>query len=239
MSKKIELNIKTENGYEVLYPKTTPEMSESLPLMGGTMQGPLILSRSPQEDMEAVNKNYITQLENNIVGKAEQVGTYVIDVSNFLEYSSSSTNITQILTYDQIELGYIYFGKIICNITLDESYRSNEGTIYFGTANGSNNIQNQISFSMDTESYGGNSKQLICECFLNSDNGNSVQKLQSFYYKNKIDYNNGQISEYKKGYLTVSYNGNFCISAFKTSKEAAIRSASANFILYRIKMIDL
>lgn len=239
MSKKIELNIKTENGYEVLYPKTTPEMSGSLPLIGGTMQGPLILNRSPQENMEAVNKGYITQLENNIVGKAEQVGTYVIDVSNFLDYTSSSMNLTQILTYDQIELGCIYFGKIICNITLDESYNPSEGTISFCTSNTLNNKQNIISFSMDTESYGGSSKQLICECFLNSDDSNSIQKLQSFYYKNKMDYNNGQIREYKKGYLTVESNEKFYIGAYKTSRAAAISDASAQFILYKIKLLNL
>ena len=45
MAKNIEMNYKQNDGsYEVLYPKTLPELTGCLPLSGGTMTGNLILN---------------------------------------------------------------------------------------------------------------------------------------------------------------------------------------------------
>ena len=80
MSKNIEVNIKTENGYEVLYPKSTPEQvgcttqawveeyvsSGYLSLSGGTMTGSIDMGGrkisgvgEPSESGDAVNKGYV------------------------------------------------------------------------------------------------------------------------------------------------------------------------------------
>ena len=60
MSKNIEMNYKNSDGsYEILYPRSTPEQVSSLALTGGTLTGPLMLSRQPQEEMEAVNLGYL------------------------------------------------------------------------------------------------------------------------------------------------------------------------------------
>lgn len=40
MAKNIEINYQTGNGYEVLYPKTIPELTGCLPLTGGALLGP-------------------------------------------------------------------------------------------------------------------------------------------------------------------------------------------------------
>ena len=59
MAKNIEINYNSGSGYEVLYPKTIPELTGCLPLSGGTLTGPLMLSGEPSGEMEAVNKGYV------------------------------------------------------------------------------------------------------------------------------------------------------------------------------------
>ena len=59
MAKNIEINYNSGSGYEVLYPKTLPELTGCLPLTGGTLTGPLTLSGEPSGEMEAVNKGYV------------------------------------------------------------------------------------------------------------------------------------------------------------------------------------
>ena len=59
MSKSIEINYLGDSGYEVLYPKTLPELTGCLPLTGGTLTGPLTLNGEPSGEMEAVNKGYV------------------------------------------------------------------------------------------------------------------------------------------------------------------------------------
>ena len=66
-TKNIEINIKTESGYDILYPLTTPQQAGSLPISGGTLTGPLMLNREPQESMEAVNKSYIDNIVNDYI----------------------------------------------------------------------------------------------------------------------------------------------------------------------------
>ncbi len=61
MAKSIEINYKSENGYEVLYPSTTPEQAGSLSIGGGEMQGDIILNGVTSNDMGAINKGYVDQ----------------------------------------------------------------------------------------------------------------------------------------------------------------------------------
>ena len=77
MSKNVEINYKNEGGgYEVLYPSTTPSQAGSLSIGGGTLTGPLMLSREPVEEMEAVNlswtKNYISNQAGSTVFGCKQ-----------------------------------------------------------------------------------------------------------------------------------------------------------------------
>lgn len=62
-NRNIEMNIKTESGYDVLYPLTTPQQAGSLPISGGTLTGPLYLSSSPSSSNQAATKQYV---DNNI-----------------------------------------------------------------------------------------------------------------------------------------------------------------------------
>ncbi len=68
MAKSIEMNIKEDSGYDVLYPITTidsvinlqNQLSQYLPLAGGTMSGNLILNTSsPMDDLQAASKGYV------------------------------------------------------------------------------------------------------------------------------------------------------------------------------------
>ena len=59
MAKNIEINYNSGSGYEVLYPKTIPELTGCLPLTGGTLTGPLMLNGEPSGEMAAVNKGYV------------------------------------------------------------------------------------------------------------------------------------------------------------------------------------
>lgn len=61
MAKNIEINYNSGSGYEVLYPKTIPELTGCLPLTGGTLTGPLVLNGEPSGEMEAVNKGYVDE----------------------------------------------------------------------------------------------------------------------------------------------------------------------------------
>ena len=78
MAKSIEMNIKEDSGYEVLYPTTTidsvinlqNQLNQYLPLAGGTMNGNLILNTSsPMDDLQAVSKGYVDNTVGNAVGK--------------------------------------------------------------------------------------------------------------------------------------------------------------------------
>lgn len=59
MSRNIEMNYRTESGYEVLYPQTTiaqvnslqSELNGKLNLSGGTMTGDLILNGDPSSNL--------------------------------------------------------------------------------------------------------------------------------------------------------------------------------------------
>ena len=58
--KNIEMNVMNESGgYDVLYPKTTPEQAGSLSIGGGTMQGDIILSEDSSNEMGVVSKSYV------------------------------------------------------------------------------------------------------------------------------------------------------------------------------------
>lgn len=68
MAKSIEMNIKEDSGYDVLYPITTidsvinlqNQLSQYLPLAGGTMSGNLILNTSsPMDALQAASKGYV------------------------------------------------------------------------------------------------------------------------------------------------------------------------------------
>ena len=61
MAKNIEINYNSGSGYEILYPKTLPELTGCLPLTGGTLTGPLMLNGEPSGEMEAVNKGYVDE----------------------------------------------------------------------------------------------------------------------------------------------------------------------------------
>lgn len=78
MAKPIEMNIKEDSGYDVLYPITTmdnvinlqSQLSQYLPLAGGTMSGNLILNTSsPTNDLQAVSKGYV----DNSLSKAIEI----------------------------------------------------------------------------------------------------------------------------------------------------------------------
>ena len=79
MARNIEINMKNADGsYEVLYPSTTPSQAGSLSIGGGTLTGPLMLSREPQEEMEAVN--YGLFQEKSV--EKTLAGSYVINIPN-------------------------------------------------------------------------------------------------------------------------------------------------------------
>lgn len=65
MSKNIEMNYRTDSGYEVLYPSTTAEQAGSLSINGGTLNGPLYLQGNPSQDNEAVNLGWLNYTINS------------------------------------------------------------------------------------------------------------------------------------------------------------------------------
>ena len=78
MAKSIEMNIKEDSGYDVLYPTTTidsvinlqNQLNQYLPLAGGIMSGNLILNTSsPTDDLQATSKEYV----DNSLSKAVEI----------------------------------------------------------------------------------------------------------------------------------------------------------------------
>ena len=67
MAKNIEMNVKLDGGYEVLYPSSTigqiqglqSQLDGKLSLSGGTMTGDLILNGNPTSGLQAATKNYV------------------------------------------------------------------------------------------------------------------------------------------------------------------------------------
>lgn len=71
MAKNIEINIKNGNGYEILYPRTLPELTGCLPLTGGTMTGNLILNGDATNNLQATT---LQQLNNGLNSKLSLTG---------------------------------------------------------------------------------------------------------------------------------------------------------------------
>ena len=78
MAVNIEMNYKTESGYEVLYPASTIAQIQSLQsnldsklnLSGGTMTGNLYLNGNPSSDNQAVNLGYLNNtIQTNTMNK--------------------------------------------------------------------------------------------------------------------------------------------------------------------------
>ena len=67
MAKNIEMNVKLDSGYEVLYPSSTigqiqglqSQLDGKLSLSGGTMTGNLILNGNPTSGLQAATKDYV------------------------------------------------------------------------------------------------------------------------------------------------------------------------------------
>ena len=134
MSKNIEMNIKTENGYEVLYPKSTPEQvgcttqawveeyvsSNYLSLSGGTMTGSIDMGGqkisgvgAPSESGDVVNKGYVDNI-------APKIG---IDFQTWqLLYQSNTNKVRHLVEFSNI--GHIP-AKILFLITYYSSSSSN------------------------------------------------------------------------------------------------------------------
>lgn len=84
-NRNIEMNIKTESGYDVLYPLTTPQQAGSLPITGGTLTGPLYLSSSPSNSSQAATKQYVDNTVSNWVPTSstsgwKEAGTFNITI---------------------------------------------------------------------------------------------------------------------------------------------------------------
>ena len=129
MSKNIEINYKGEDGgYEVLYPSTTPSQAGSLSIGGGTLTGPLMLSREPMEEMEAVNYglfqeksvektlagSYVISMPNRRLIRGQQYSKGVVvpvnvfsgdlvllEVITNIQYTNIALSVTGILYFDQ------------------------------------------------------------------------------------------------------------------------------------------
>ena len=126
MSRNIEMNYRTESGYEVLYPLTTiaqvgglqNELNSKLSLSGGTMIGDLILNRDPVNSMQAVTKQYADNREIEQF-KRIQISTYNI-TSETTEYVFS------LPSFD--ELGFVPRGAFAeihlnnTNVSMNESF---------------------------------------------------------------------------------------------------------------------
>lgn len=138
-TKNIEINIKTESGYDVLYPLTTPQQAGSLPISGGTLTGPLMLNREPQENMEAVNKNYVDNIVNDYILEPDghinlrENWYYIGKMTNNATINNQSSryfNLPQEYVNKQIAL------VISCNIDNDGNYGSNN-ILRLGPSSGS------------------------------------------------------------------------------------------------------
>ena len=138
-TKNIEINIKTESGYDVLYPLTTPQQAGSLPISGGTLTGPLMLNREPQENMEAVNNNYIDNIVNDYILEPDghinlrENWYYIGKMTNNATINNQSSryfNLPQEYVNKQIAL------VISCNIDNDGNYGSNN-ILRLGPSSGS------------------------------------------------------------------------------------------------------
>lgn len=79
--KNIEMNVMNKSGgYDVLYPKTTPEQAGSLSIGGGTLNGNLYLNADPTSNMGAATKQYV----DNYVGSLVNTGDYLSDKWNLV-----------------------------------------------------------------------------------------------------------------------------------------------------------
>ena len=171
MAKNIEINYNSGSGYEVLYPKTIPELTGCLPLTGGTLTGPLTLSGEPSGEMEAVNKGYVDEQVGGMFKKitSAQVGASgaITLPENLSQYeiiflsvrykagsnmnfhgrwSSSGAAFAQVSGSGRDSYGYaLLFIKSHSGNFIGNYYHSS-GSVYFGNVNEEYIISNIIYF---------------------------------------------------------------------------------------------
>ena len=139
MSRNIEMNYRTESGYEVLYPQTLPELTGCLPLTGGTMTGPIVLNGDATENLQPVTLQQMNDITDGVIRKVTQSFNY-----NF-SFSSSQT------MYKEMELSNLFDNAffIIVEVLIKSLYATTtytsgnvvslsvlEGTIYSNSARG-------------------------------------------------------------------------------------------------------
>lgn len=171
MAKNIEINYNSGSGYEVLYPKTIPELTGCLPLTGGTLTGPLTLSGEPSGEMEAVNKGYVDgqvggvfkKITSALVGASgtitlpENLSQYEVvflsvrykalsNMNFYGRWSNNGTAFAQITGNGRDYYGYaLLFIKSHSGNFIGNYYR-NSGSVIFGNVNDEFIISNTIYF---------------------------------------------------------------------------------------------
>ena len=127
MAKSIEMNIKEDSGYEVLYPTTTidsvinlqNQLSQYLPLAGGTMSGNLILNTSsPMNDLQAVSKGYVDNVVDNAVGKLLYSGKLTTTCGQHTTHTISGMSNCKVLLFHF----YILANKSVAQLTFSSTF---------------------------------------------------------------------------------------------------------------------
>lgn len=166
--KNIEMNVMNESGgYDVLYPKTTPEQAGSLSISGGTMQGDLILNRDPVSNLGAASKQYVENYVGGLVNTGEMFSDKWVKVFEGT-FNGTGWNRADFKTCS-INFYFSEFFAIMRNITL------------YGEAQG----EIKVTRSDDT---GGDYGVYI----MNSTNGNKID-YDLGYYKNFVNFSKGYL----------------------------------------------
>ena len=197
MAKNIEINYNSGSGYEVLYPKTIPELTGCLPLTGGTLTGPLTLNGEPSGEMEAVNKGYVDGIGVGVEGLKQVLLWTVTATSTQISKGTSWTSGT---TLTQSPRDYPPYGLLIetiynnITITFDDVNFNNTASItfYMGDSGGRPPLENQSDgvfvpslVSANVEHYSGTLSVFSFACRMDySEDGGSSRPESTFLFSN-------------------------------------------------------
>ena len=132
--KNIEMNVMNESGgYDVLYPKTTPEQAGSLSIEGGTMQGDIILSEDSSNEMGVVSKSYV---DNSFGSGESEIKKWSLIKQISGTVTSGNTSGSTTLNFEGEEVNYYVEFKMVIELETTSNISGNNMYVGITTTEG-------------------------------------------------------------------------------------------------------